>query len=210
MDSDQLRLFARDRELPAATAVLTRSLHKLFLQSNDAKFSQVLESISQIAATVLGADGVANRVSLAGAMYELSHPLPRRSALLADGHVRAALAATPVQHSTGEVDFELKLAIDVGWHINTHAPVQDYLIPVNLAAAAGQELSVTYPAGKLVRLGFEESPLSVYEGSVTFVGRIGPRPAVALTSAPLKLTLQACTDKVCLPPKSVQLHFRLP
>ena len=209
--ADQLRLFARDRELPAATAVLMRALHRLFLQSNDGKFRAALEAIAPVAANILAGDGVASRASLAAALYEIGHPLPQRGAFLALGHIRAELALTGTPGIGTKTGFDLKLRIDPGWHINSHRPVQDYLIPVEVSAVAAAErkkLSVTYPAGKLVRLGIDKSPLSVYEGSATISGRLETKPDAPLFLTPLTLKLQACTDKECLPPESVLLRFR--
>src|SRR5712691_2230408 len=70
--------------------------------------------------------------------------------------------------STGVLSIEGRVA--PGWHINSHKPSEDYLIPT--AVRMDPDPSVTagephYPAGKLVKFAFAEKPLSVYEEHVT-------------------------------------------
>ncbi len=107
----------------------------------------------------------------------------------------------------------LHLTIKSGWHINSSTPTLEYLIPTSLkftelgvAVLAG----VDYPEGHLVRLEFADDQLSVYENDVLIVARLqlpASTPAGALTTV-ARLTYQACSNKACLPPETVE--FRLP
>lgn len=213
VDAEHLRLFARDRELPAATAVLMRALHTLFLQSRELRFRQALEAIRPLAASILAADGVDQHAVLATALYEIEQPSPQRKAFLARGHVHAELAVQKPSAPSGKTAFTLRLRMDPGWHINSHEPLQDYLVPLRVESTMTppHELSVSYPIGKTLRLPFADGTLSVHEGTVAIEGKIDAKPTA--NSAPhssLKLSLQACSETSCLPPESVLLRLLAP
>ncbi len=107
---------------------------------------------------------------------------------------------------------ELKLAVKVNvvqpWHINSNKPYDDFLIPSALSVdtTSGFKLSkIIYPNAKDIKLGFSDSPLSVFADEV-YIG--------ALLSVPLQvkpgtyrlavtLDYQACNDNTCLAPTSV-------
>jgi hypothetical protein len=76
--------------------------------------------------------------------------------------------------------------------------LQDSLIPTRIEGD-GAPVEVTYPSAKPVALSFAGGPVAVYEGAVT----LGVRAASA--SAAVKLSLQACNDRVCLLPETVRL-----
>jgi thiol:disulfide interchange protein DsbD len=95
-----------------------------------------------------------------------------------------------------------------GWHVNSHKPSEDYLIPTqvridpNPAVAAGEP---RYPEGKSIKFAFAEKPLSVYEDRFTVEVPVtfhGTAPG-ALTGA---VEFQACNDKQCLAPASVKFE----
>ncbi len=108
----------------------------------------------------------------------------------------------------GEAGLAAVLTIDRGWHVNSHRPSFEYLIPttLELTPPAGWEvLSIEYPEGELKTFAFESEPLSVYEGRVAILARLAV-PADAGGAAPLeapvraRLRYQACDDRSCLPP----------
>ncbi|HZM70116.1 MAG TPA: DUF255 domain-containing protein [Candidatus Cryosericum sp.] len=104
---------------------------------------------------------------------------------------------------------EIQVEIKSGWHINSSKPTLEYLIPtrVTLEDTAGARLeSVAYPEGHLVKLQFADDRLSVYEGRALMTARLlVPRetPPGPL-KVPTRLTYQACSDKACLPPETVE------
>lgn len=97
------------------------------------------------------------------------------------------------------------MAIEEGWHTNSHTPSFEYLIPtvveVTLPAGWG-EAAVVYPPGEMRTFAFEDRPLSVYEATVAIVASFTvpvdatPGPATAT----IELSYQACNDNSCLPP----------
>ena len=100
------------------------------------------------------------------------------------------------------------LEVAAGWHVNANPPAPDYLIPtaVSLTGAAGLAPRGTlYPAGRQVKLGFDENPLSLYDGTITAsVTLAAARDAVngrhVLRGA---VRYQPCNDEVCLAPVSL-------
>jgi len=105
----------------------------------------------------------------------------------------------------------VRLVIKPGWHINSSKPSLDYLIPTRLQVtdAGGATLEgIDYPEGHMVKLAFADESLSVYEGEVV----IRPTLRTARTAAEgtiavvARLTYQACSDKACLPPETVEFR----
>jgi uncharacterized protein len=106
----------------------------------------------------------------------------------------------------GTVVVEMKLG--KGWHVNSHEPLEDFLVPtvVTLATSTGQRLSVTYPAGQTKRFAFSEKPLSVYAGTVRFEAALAlPPDARAPLALSGEVSYQACNDEQCFAPTRLPL-----
>jgi len=95
------------------------------------------------------------------------------------------------------LDFQLKS----GWHINSHQPNQKSLIATSLSHAGVQLLDVVYPKPVERKLGFDDKPLSLFEGN----GEIHFTPKKSQRWLDVKV--QACSDSVCLLPET--LRFKL-
>jgi hypothetical protein len=100
---------------------------------------------------------------------------------------------------------ELRFHINAGFHINSHTPKSELLIPtkLDLVAALGTRVEpAEYPAGKTFSFSFDPGEkLDVYQDDFTV--RV---PVVAATgSHEMKGTLQyqACDHAACYPPKSL-------
>ncbi|HMA30154.1 MAG TPA: cytochrome c biogenesis protein CcdA [Thermoanaerobaculia bacterium] len=120
--------------------------------------------------------------------------------------VAPRLAADADQLVPGKT-FRLAVVADIkaGWHVNSHTPKEDFLIPtvVKLKTSPGLAFSaVTYPKHKETKFSFSDQPLAVYEGRAIFLvpGTVdakappGPRTLTAVIS------YQPCNDTQCLPP----------
>lgn len=101
-----------------------------------------------------------------------------------------------------------------GFHINDHHPSEDYLIPTELKLNPSDRISVeklVYPKGEAVKFPFSDTPLSVYQGTLTVGALLKLAPAMpagdfALTG---KFSYQACNDHECLPPTSVPVSLTI-
>ncbi len=106
------------------------------------------------------------------------------------------------------------VTIEHGWHVNSHQPTFEYLIPtvfdLDLPAGWPQE-TVRYPAAKMKTFSFEPHPLAVYDGDVVMVASFEVPKGVKPGSYPLQGSLhyQACNDQQCLPPVTAQAKLEL-
>ena len=99
----------------------------------------------------------------------------------------------------------LHFRIAQGFHINSHAPKEDYLIPTtfSIPADSGVQLaSATYPAGSDITLPLDPgTKLSVYTGEFAIQARIVAAHGNHLVNATLHY--QACDNNTCMPPKTI-------
>lgn len=99
----------------------------------------------------------------------------------------------------------VQAVIDHEWHINSHQPLEEFLIPtvVKFDTIPGLEITKThYPEGQLRRFQFSEQPLSVYDGSVTVWAQVKTANDFPLGDLKIsgKFFYQACNDVSCLAP----------
>ncbi len=160
---------------------------------------------------VLAAAGIASRAAGAAGIPRAEKA---KMALQADAAGPGAPGA-PGSYLAGDTArVSALVAIEPGWHVNSHTPTFDYLIPTVLeveAPAGWARAQLEYPAAQMKRFTFAEVPLSVYDGDVVVKVR-QPVPAGARPgSYPLtaRLQYQACNDSQCLPPVTVQSRLTL-
>ena len=112
-----------------------------------------------------------------------------------------------------EVNLAVVVTVDSGWHVNSHAPTYDYLIPTTLdieTPDGWQEPDVVYPIGEMKTFAFAATPISVYDGQFLVRARLVAPPTESVGQHELKPSLryQACDHRSCLPP--VRVHMPLP
>ena len=127
----------------------------------------------------------------------------------------ASVVKTKVYRSLDPVprgrEFQVAVVVDIanGYHMNSHKPLDSYLIPTTLTPQlpAGFTLADTvYPAGKNLKFPFSpDKPLNVYTESVILRLRLTAEQSAALgdTSIPMTLRYQACNNSACLPPVKI-------
>jgi len=118
--------------------------------------------------------------------------------------------ATDAAHAGSSLKAAVVAQITSGYHINDHKPTLDYLIPTELKLDSTKEIAVgnvTYPKGTLVKFGFSDTALSVYQDSLLVGATLKIAPATPPGSYVLKgsLAYQACNDHACLAPANVPL-----
>ena len=103
---------------------------------------------------------------------------------------------------------ELRFKVRDGFHVNSHTPKSDLLIPtvIKLDAAEGVKASdVVYPAGTLYSFSFDpKEKLDVYTG--TFVVKVPVVAAAGDHTLTGSLHYQACDTAACYPPKTLPLQ----
>jgi thiol:disulfide interchange protein len=106
------------------------------------------------------------------------------------------------------------VTIEREWHVNSHQPTFEYLIPTVLSFelpagwAAG---SVRYPPAEMQKFAFADQPLAVYDGDVVILADLGVPAGAEAGSYPVRgaLRYQACNDSQCLPPVTAHAEVQL-
>lgn len=126
-----------------------------------------------------------------------------RAAAAHQDHVRLADDTVIVDAGKPQV-VELRFHVDPGFHINSHTPKDELLIPtvLKLDTADVKVVSEEYPKGAAFRLAVGDGEtLDVYQGEFRVMLRvIAPRGASTLTGA---LRYQACDSAACFPPRTL-------
>jgi uncharacterized protein YyaL (SSP411 family) len=129
-------------------------------------------------------------------------------------HARALGRQPPDEPGPSGGRLIVEMAMDPGWHVNPHRPLQDYLIPTTLTGVEGRGWRLgepSYPEPEVLRLGFQREPLAIYQGQLRIEAPFEPEGAAARPgeSPPivLNLRLQACNDQLCLPPENLSLEL---
>ncbi len=118
--------------------------------------------------------------------------------IVAGGSFRVAVVAT----------------IAPGWHVNSNAPLEDYLIPTEAALVAVEGLTFgppAYPAHREVKLPFSEKPLALFDGETVVVFEGKADAALAPGPRTLRATLdyQPCNDAQCLAPNQSEATLEI-
>jgi DsbC/DsbD-like thiol-disulfide interchange protein len=109
--------------------------------------------------------------------------------------------------AAGVVKFSATLSD--GFHLNSHTPAEDFLIPMTLKWTAGpvEAGDVVYPKPEIVKVPFQEKPLSVLTGKFELATpfKVPASASVGPITVTGKLRYQACNDKSCFPPKTLDV-----
>jgi thiol:disulfide interchange protein DsbD len=146
--------------------------------------------------------------ALALAQAELSTAAAQPSQLV-------AVHASPLRLAPGERGtVTVNLHIASGWHVNSNPPNPDYLIPTRIDVTATSGLrpgTPQYPTAHQTQVGFDESPLSVYDGAVAIKLPLVASADVEAGRHTLKGTVhfQACDNEQCLAPASVPFTLQV-
>lgn len=113
----------------------------------------------------------------------------------------------------GTAELSLKANLQSGFHVNSNMPGDDYLIPIKLTwnKEPLEAEQVNYPKPQMEKLGFSPKPVSVYTGTFEIVTQF-KAPATAAPGMAFmngKLRYQACNNKECLAPRTVDVRVTL-
>ncbi len=107
---------------------------------------------------------------------------------------------------------EFKIAVEInvkeGWHINSHKPYDEFLIPTEIVIIENPNFTlqkVSYPEPHDFKLAFSEEPLSVWEGKVIFgiLAKVTENITPGKYPLVVEFNYQACNDMSCLAPDFV-------
>jgi hypothetical protein len=108
------------------------------------------------------------------------------------------------------VEARIPISIPSGIHVNSDRPLDPSLIPLKLTWVSTGALTaeaVAFPKPTLEKYAFLDKALSVFTGDFEVVVkfRVGAAAAAGLGVASGKLRYQACSDRMCFPPKTVDV-----
>ena len=124
------------------------------------------------------------------------------------------VSASPVTVAPGHTSqVEMVFKINGGYHINSHTPMDELLIPTEVKLSPPTEIMIsriTYPKGEELNFPFSpDTKLSVYSGEFKVTAAV--RPAHNAPKGTFRvhgdLKFQACTDRQCFPPKKIPVQF---
>jgi DsbC/DsbD-like thiol-disulfide interchange protein len=121
----------------------------------------------------------------------------------------AYVAESQVVAAGKPVVLALRFHVADGFHVNSHTPKSELLIPtaLTLSAADGVKAgALTYPAGKEFSFSFDPSEkLDVYAGDFTVKLPVVAAAGEHTVAGTLKY--QACDNRACYPPKTVPVQI---
>ncbi len=190
---------ARDNSIVSGNSIAAQVLVKLFARTGKLEYQQLARSV--IAA--FSKQMFANPQSLSGMLTAAS--------LLNYGEIGSTQYSGKgkVRIETSVINQKLIIKADIadGWHINSYRVLSDYLIPTTLKSSKGHcsaLKNIAFPDDKTVTLGFQKDELQVYEDQMIISAEINPSSNCHIVAA--ELNIQACSDKVCLSPETLQIR----
>lgn len=109
------------------------------------------------------------------------------------------------------IEVPLVVTVAHGYHVNSNTPSDAYLIGLRLTWGPGplETPEVVFPKPQTEKFGFSETPLSVFAGEFRVVTKFhaASGAATGLGIVNGKLRFQACNDRMCLPPKSLDVEL---
>jgi thiol:disulfide interchange protein DsbD len=121
----------------------------------------------------------------------------------ADAGPKATIEGTLQKRTGDEVEGTIVAKIADGWHVNSNTPSEEFAIKTELTldAASAELLDARYPAHAMKSFEFTGGKaLAVYDGTFPIGFRAKLKSGAAKFTATLRY--QACSNKVCLPPKT--------
>jgi thiol:disulfide interchange protein len=155
------------------------------------------------------------RMALAAAALLAAASAPAGAAIPRPEKAKLALQAEHPAVAAGDTArISALVAIESGWHVNSHTPTFDYLIPTELELelpAGWPRANVDYPPAKKKSFAFADVPLSVYDGDVVIAAQVMVPAGTKPGAFPIRALLhyQACDHSQCLPPVTTKSQLTL-
>jgi hypothetical protein len=104
----------------------------------------------------------------------------------------------------------LRVILGREFHVNSHEPSTEYLIPTAMEVLSPDGLKVgawEYPEAVTKKFSYSEEPLKIYQGSFLIRGSLAApaNSTPSLKQVRLAVKYQACTVQRCYPPKKEEV-----
>jgi len=110
------------------------------------------------------------------------------------------------------VQSKIPVTVREGFHVNSNKPNEEFLIPLKLtwtSTGALEAGAITYPTPTQEKYEFSEKPVSIFNGSFNLVAnfKVAANAPAGPGTAAGKLKYQACSNKACYPPKTIDVSI---
>ena len=191
---------AQDSELVSPVAMLARTIFKLDKRSGENRLSKNYSNVRAYLQSRITQEPV-NHLFAVFVENEIENGTTESKRYFASSKGVIKFECTELTGSQCK-KMEINIELKDGWHINSNEPLQDYLIATKVDVPVG--IHVKYPQPNKVKLGFQQHPLSLYEGRVRIeLEKTGNSNITQMLSVPL----QACNDNICLMPEQNSFIF---
>ena len=196
---------ATDKTLPSANSVVSNMLTRLSVRTGNKEYLEKATDVLSVFSSKINKDPD-DYTGLLIAANEIDNGEKDLPIYAANGHIR--IDAVINKKSNKYYQLSLELSMDDNWHINSHKPLSNEIIPLKILSGTKNIhlKDIIYPQHDVVNLGLSHRPLAVYQGKVIITSHISN---ISFTRVAIKLELQACNDKLCLPPEVHLLYPRL-
>lgn len=202
---------AKDTELLAPAAVMVEVLQDLWRRTGEVEFKQQLkQSINYLKGRVQLAG--LNHLTAAKVINQFDNKVNDDLQYFAGGRGRVTLNNHPLHTAcigkeTGAQNMTFDLHLQPGWHVNSATPLQNHLKATKVSfESPDTRYKVNYPEGKITTLGFQQQPLSVYDGQFSLSLIQQNQSNNQNQGKRINLHLQACSDKLCLLPEVLTFY----
>lgn len=127
------------------------------------------------------------------------------------GYLTAEAPQKLVAKRGAAVEAKIAVSVQPGFHVNSNAPNDAYLIPLKLTWTPGalEPGDVVFPKPRMEKYEFSDQPLSVFTGDFDLVAKFKVPASAATGPGGMtgKLRYQACNNNSCFPPKSAEVRL---
>ncbi len=189
---------ATDGDLPSGNAAAIDLFARLARRDLDPEYRSMAEAIMASISGNAVIQPASNAYTLRAADQLLRGETGQKQ-FIAKGRVLAEARTMPDGKSV-----KVSIRVAEGWHVNANQPLEDAFIPTVIETVGGKAdgVTISYPEPLKRKLGFHDDVLALYEGEVGVEITSGSPDTMPRK---LALTLQACSDQICLEPETVTL-----
>src|SRR3989339_443457 len=112
-----------------------------------------------------------------------------------------------------EVKVQLIAEIESGWHINSHKPNDEFLIPTTIKSGnkSFPISKINFPKPVERELSVSDKPVSVFEEETKFeiTFKIDKATKTGKYTVPIQFGYQGCNDQTCMPPETAATDVTL-
>ncbi len=199
-----------DKAIPSGNGVAAGVLVRLSELTGDDKYRDLARTTLRTFVNFMerAPRGTESLILVTAEFLETAGPSDLR---VEDKRVAAEISAPAETARPGDmIHLDLRIRVDEGWHINSHEPLQEYLVPTSVALVdnpVARVGDIAYPEGKSITFDFSPEPLSVYEGEIAIQVpvEIVSTATEGMIDLSFNLQIQPCDENSCSAPETLVL-----